>query len=108
MPRETKVLTVRVLDQPRLRIREISEWTETNFSPRQAEEYVAYLRNELASLAARHVHGKPVPGHPRLRYLSLKRQGDVHGHFVFFRVMPDSVEVTHIFHTAEDWPRKLR
>jgi plasmid stabilization system protein ParE len=49
----------------------------------------------------------PSAGRPDLRYLMIRRKAHGYGHVVVYRVTDVSVEVLHVFHTAQDWQTRL-
>ena len=89
-----------------------ARWAEANLldiwlhvareSPGSADSLIDRLQDKCFSLGRNAGLGRPFPGRPDLRHFS------VHGYYIFYRVLPDAVEIAHVIHTARDVEACLR
>lgn len=90
--------------------RELAEvwfYNAKRYSPSRADRYVAFLRERIDTLATEYEEGEPVTGRPGLRQITMRRGQRGHGHIAVYRVTPTSVNVLHVFHTAQDISGRL-
>ncbi|MGO9111994.1 MAG: type II toxin-antitoxin system RelE/ParE family toxin [Thermoguttaceae bacterium] len=82
-------------------------WNEKTYGPGHAAGYVGFLERHIDALGKTHSQGRVVESRPELRYILIRRRKHGHGPIAVCRVDEDSVNVLHIFHTAQDWQAKL-
>ena len=85
----------------------IWRWNAEQYSTSHADRYVDSLKLVIFGLGRSYWRGKPVSSRPDLRYILVRRKRKSHGHVAVYRINGPTVEVLHVFHTAQDWQRKL-
>jgi plasmid stabilization system protein ParE len=81
----------------------IRNWTKDRFWAEQAKRYTAWLKAQARKLAKNPELGKPVVDRPGLFvYLCLWKSSSQNGHYLFYRIIPDGIEVLEFRHTARD------
>lgn len=71
-------------------------------SPDHADSFIDRLQEKSHSLGRNFGLGRLFPGHPDLRYFS------AYGYYIFYRVLPEAVEIAHVIHAARDVEACLR
>ena len=99
----TVVLTADATDD----LDEVWRYTARTYGSRPANEYLAFLRRVIDELATTHPHGLPVDTRPAYRYITIRRKPRGHGHIAVYEVDANTVSVTRVFHTAQDWRQML-
>ncbi len=102
-PRLTVLLSPQAVNE----LDEIWQWNAERYSPSHADAYLAFLKSRIYALVHHPLRGRTLSLRPDLRYVLLRRSSGGHGHVVVYRVDETAVQILHIFHTSEDWPRKL-
>ena len=97
--RKRVVIAAAALDE----LAEIWHWNAKRYSPRHADAYVAFLKKGIDSLSTRFAAGRKLSQPSDLQYAMLRRTSKGHGHLAVYRVDDESVNVFHVFHTAQDW-----
>jgi|SRR5579859_5549837 len=87
---------------------EIWRWNAERYSPAHADAYVSFLQSRIERLAHDHDRGRRITGREDLRYIIILRRPKSHGHVAVYSVHECEVFILHVFHTAQDWGRKLR
>ena len=86
----------------------IANWNERTYGPKRAKRYIEFLNKAISELGIHHGKGTCVESHPEFQYVLVRRGSRGHGHIVVYQVAETSVTVLQIFHSAEDWERKLK
>jgi|ERR1700722_2100969 len=86
---------------------QIWRWNADRYGESHATEYLHFLNRAVENLSANHGKGKPVPSRLGVRYILVRRRRRGHGHVVVYRVGEKAVTVAHVFHTAQDWQKKV-
>ena len=86
----------------------IWRWNAEQYSVDHADAYSRYLRKCIDDLETNYSSGKTVVTRPDLRYAMIRRRASGHGHIVVYKSDETKVNVLHVFHTAQDWPAKLK
>jgi plasmid stabilization system protein ParE len=100
-------LTVIVSPTATAELAHIWRWNAACYSPDHADRYVDSLKRVIVGLARTYSLGKSIGIRPDLRYVLIRRKPKGHGHLVIYRFDEKTVDVLHIFHTAQDWQTKL-
>jgi plasmid stabilization system protein ParE len=103
-PRLTVVLAPAAIEE----LVGVWQWNAERYSPTHANTYVEYLKTTIDGLAATFTRGKLVEGRPDLRFILVRRRAKGHGHVVVYRFNRARIDVLHVFHSAQDWPGKLK
>jgi plasmid stabilization system protein ParE len=85
----------------------IWRWNVRTYNVRHANEYLNFLEERIASLSSEYGKGKRTNVRPDLLYQTMQRKSKAHGHVVVYRVAQESIDVLHVFHTAQDWRNRL-
>jgi plasmid stabilization system protein ParE len=96
-------LTVTVSPTATAELADIWRWNADRYGEGHADEYVGFLRNTIHQLPVLYKLGRPVTVQPNLRYLVIRRRAKGHGHIAVYRCDDKSIDVLHVFHTAQDW-----
>jgi len=86
---------------------DIWDWNERTHSREHAVGYIEFLTKNIDGLKRRYAQGNPVGARPDLRYILIRRKARGHGHVAVYRFNDATVDVLHVFHTAQDWQTKL-
>jgi toxin ParE1/3/4 len=89
-------------------LRGVWEWNADRYGPDHANRYLAFLSNRLEELAQGQQRGHAVPGEADVLYHVARKRTRGHGHVLVYRKTPGGLHVAHVFHTAQDWPTRLR
>ena len=85
----------------------IWDWNEKTYGREHAAKYVGFLDLLIETLSTDHHKGIAISSHPELRYFPLKFSSRGHGHVAVYSIDQQSVNLLHIFHTAQDWQARL-
>ena len=85
----------------------IWRWNVKTYSRSHATSYIKLLRRHINDLCDDPQRGRIVESRPDLRYLLIKIRSRGHGHVVVYRVRDNKLEVSNVFHSAQDWQRNL-
>lgn len=87
----------------------IDNTTASMWGEAQAERYLAFLREVLATLAQEPSLGNVVDQRPDYLVYTAKyrKRRTAHGHRIFYKEIDGGIEVTRILHTAMYWPQHL-
>jgi len=96
-------LTVTVSPTATAELLDIWRWNADRYGQRHADDYVGFLRNSLQQLPVLHALGQPVTVRPEFRYVLMRRRTKGHGHLAVYRCDDKTIDVLHVFHTAQDW-----
>lgn len=96
-----------IADQARADLLDIWAWNAAKRSRDHAERYLRFLRAESERLARSPSLGRPVDERPGLRYITVRKRKGGFGHVLVYGESEDTVDVLHVFHTAQDWRNKL-
>jgi len=107
MARKPRKLAVKYAARASAALSEIWDWNAERYGIPHADDYLAFLRAGADDLATEYPAGKSVPGRPGLLYVTIRKNPHGHGHVVVYSVGDDSVEIAYVFHTAQDWHRRL-
>lgn len=88
-------------------INEIWVYNAKRYGFDHAEEYVSFLRSRILALATEHGQGRPVSNRPELRQVTMRQGRRGYGHIAIYRVTATTVNVLHVFHTAQDVAGRL-
>jgi len=102
-----KKLKVVLFDEVTIELDEIWQWNADHYGESHANTYLAFVRQQIYGLDERYHRGRAVAGRPDLRYLLIRRKARGYGHVVVYRLTDASVEVLHVFHSAQDWQSRL-
>lgn len=83
------------------------DWNDRRYGEAHADDYLRYLHSEAQRFADEERRGRPVEERPGAMYFTVYRRTGDHGHVFVYRLVSDAVEILHVFHTAQDWPRRL-
>jgi plasmid stabilization system protein ParE len=109
MARGSRIVTIDFTPRAMADLQTIWLWNAEKYNPSHADQYVEFLRTESESVLVSGISGHPIPNAPELRFLTIRKRNRGHGHVVVFEfVNPSLVRVLRLFHTAEDWPPKVR
>lgn len=86
---------------------EIWHWNVANHGADHADAYVGFLLVRIAELVIDPQAVKEVPGRPDLRYVAVRKRRRGHGHIAVYAREGSTLEVLYLFHTAQDWLKKL-
>src|SRR5947199_10399646 len=86
-------LTVQVAPDAAAELAEIWRWNAENYSPDQADRYVAFLKQVIFGLDRLYWHGTTIDDCPGLRYVLIRRKRKRHGHIAVYRVSDSTVDV---------------
>lgn len=90
---------------------EIWLWNARQFGEDWANGYMSFLRDQIRSIPESLDHDKVLQntsgyqGELRARLIRRSKRG--HGHVVIYQVSLLTVDILHIFHTAQDWPGRI-
>jgi len=82
-------------------------WNAEHWGTDHAERYSSFLRSEITKLETTYPSGRPVPTRPGFQYTLIRRRRRGHGHVAVYEVVGDVIYVLEIFHTAQDWQKKI-
>jgi plasmid stabilization system protein ParE len=88
-------------------IADIWRWNAATYNVSHADRYIELLTQAIYNLDKDHGRGRIVTHRPELRYIVIRRRPRGHGHIAVYTVDDDSVNVLHLFHTAQDWQSKI-
>ena len=100
-------MTVELSDLALRTLGEIWLWNATEVSPRRADAYERFLRQETSNISRQFHLGKPVPSRPALQFVTAKKARAKHGHVIVYRVSERTILVLNYYHTAQDWQNKI-
>ena len=83
----------------------IWQWNVRQYSAPHADDYLTFLRGEIANLVLTHRRGIVVPGMPTHRYTMVRRKVRGNGHVAVYRVEGTVINVLRVYHTAQNWQR---
>jgi len=83
-------------------LQDIARYTEATWGRRQRDLYLTAIDTKLRALAA-----NPKTGKPRDALRAGYRSGRVGAHVVFYREVPDGIEVVRLLHQRMDVRRQL-
>jgi len=86
---------------------EIWRWNAERYSPAHADAYLEFLKSRIHALGHHPLQGRTLSLRLGMRYVMLRRSSGGHGHVVVYRVDKTALQILHIFHTSQDWPRRL-
>jgi plasmid stabilization system protein ParE len=86
---------------------DIWRWNAHHYSSPHADKYLRYLKESIATLSGNFAVGKTVGSRPDLRYVLIRRRVSGHGHVAVYNFTDTEVHVLHVFHTAQDWQKRL-
>ena len=90
-------------------IDEIADWNEKTYGRDHARRYCTFLEGRIDDLGSSYAKGRIVGVRPDLRYIIIRRRNHGHGHVAVYSFDHKSVNVLHVFHTAQNWePRVSR
>lgn len=72
-----------------------------------ANGYVDFLMDSIDRLATTYTWGTRVPHRSDLQFVRLRRRHRGHHHIAVYTVAGSVVRVLHLFHSAQDWQRRL-
>jgi plasmid stabilization system protein ParE len=107
MARKPPRLTVRYSPKALISLDEIWGWNAEYYDVDHADEYIQYLRGEFEKLATEYLTGRVVQDRADLRYIVVRRNLKKHGHIAVYRFDRNTVTILRLFHTAEDWKKKI-
>lgn len=107
MARSKPKLTVLVAPEAAAELSDIWCWNAERYSPEHADLYVDFLKQIILGLDRAYSNGKSVTTRPDLRYVLVRRKPKGYGHLVVYRAGEKTVDVLHVFHTAQDWQTML-
>ena len=87
---------------------EIWDWNSTHFGDDRADEYIDFLKVGIDALATTHGFGRRVRTATHLRYITIVKRRNRHGHVAVYSVIGTTVNLIHVFGTAQDWQQKLK
>jgi plasmid stabilization system protein ParE len=83
-------------------------WNAEHYSVDHAEKYIEFLLVQTEKLASDYLSGRAVPNRPDLQFIVIRRRRKGHGHVAVYEVVADVVHILQFFHTAQDWPNKIK
>lgn len=86
---------------------QIWQWNAKIYSVSHADRYLAYLQRCIDTLRRGDRNGKQVAARLDLRYILIRQRATGHGHIAVYKVDDRTIEILHIFHTAQDWQGTL-
>jgi plasmid stabilization system protein ParE len=86
---------------------DIWRWNADRYGEPHADAYLAFLDRSIEELSVRFASGRPVANRPDLRFILMQQRSKAHGHVAVYRIEPDTIQLLHVFHTAQDWEAKL-
>ena len=66
-----------------------------------------FLERHIDALSEDYPRGKVVETRPEFRYIVIRRKAKGHYHLAVYRCDDKTIDVLHVFHTAQDWQRVL-
>ena len=107
MSAELPFLPIEFTKAARRELDEIWVWNERRYGAEHAGQYFRFLRSEIDLLSTDHYRGKAIPANPDLRFLLIRRTPRGYGHIAVYEIRAASIIVLHVFHTSQDWQRRL-
>ena len=89
-------------------IDKIWSWNEKTYDSIHDSSYVLFLLREAERQCRKKDAGQPVEGHPDWRHLFVRQSNKGHGYIVVFRKTAQLIEILHFYHSAQDWPQRLK
>jgi len=77
-------------------------------SAEHATDYVNFLYEHMERLTTSYEAGREVESNEKLRYIVMKRSNRGMGHIAVYRITKSAVRVVHVFHTSQDWEKKVK
>lgn len=102
-----KSLTVVIAPNATAELAAIWRWNAEHYSPDHADRYLAFLETSIYDLDRAYPLGRSVDTRPELRHILIRRKTQGHGHVAVYRVTESTVDVVHLFHSAQDWQKIL-
>lgn len=107
MASEKHPLTVTYSRAALRELQEIWQWNADHYSPAHADAYLSFLQHRIDRLSREHDRGRPVGAGFDYRYITILRRPKSHGHIAVYNVDSETVQILHLFHTAQDWRNKI-
>jgi plasmid stabilization system protein ParE len=107
MSEASAFLPIEFAKAARLELDEIWLWNKRRYGEEHAGRYFRFLRSEIDALSTDHFRGKAIPANPDLQYVLIRRKPRGYGHIVVYEIHAAVITVLHIFHTSQDWQRRL-
>ncbi len=85
----------------------IIQWNENAYSKAHAQDYIDFVKRNIALLAENPSLGKQLAARPELRYLNVRKGTRGHGHVVVYEASDATIVIAHVFHSAQDWQSNL-
>jgi plasmid stabilization system protein ParE len=82
-------------------------WNAKHYDPDHADRYLDYLTKSIYGLEKSFRKGRVVRRRAELRYLLFRGRSSGHGHLAVYRCTETTIDVLHVFHTAQDCQRTL-
>ena len=83
-------------------LREIGIYTEKQWGRQQRQQYVARLNNRVLKSAEHPTYGRQRHNLPGAPYSYHEGR-----HVIFYRIVPNGIEVIRVLHDAVDFPRRF-
>ena len=102
-------MNVQVTHQAQLELNEVWRYNAEHHGARWADDYLDFLNDGIARLAAEHAYGRSIEGFPALRSMTFRRRAGGDGHLANYEVDPSTrtISVLHVFHTKQDVSGRL-
>jgi len=83
----------------------VYQYNEVTYGKEHAERYLDFIDGQLSFLAEHPAAGHIVEQHPSIRVYTAKvrQRRAANGHRIFYRLIPEGIEIIRILHTAMNW-----
>jgi plasmid stabilization system protein ParE len=88
-------------------LNEIWNWNFERYGEAHADGYIEFLQTCIDALAKYPTRGKLIESRPGVRYYVMSRKAKGHAHIAIYSAAEKSLNVSHIFHSAQNWQRKI-
>jgi plasmid stabilization system protein ParE len=85
----------------------IWDWNASQYGEAHADKYIETLFAAARRLCRSPESGMPIAEFIGLRRYLVKKRSKGHGHFIIYREEGEQLQVLHLYHSAQDWRRKL-
>src|SRR5689334_3975114 len=82
---------------------ELWQWNASHYGTQHADDYRAFVEQEIERLADFPSLGEITPRFPTVRRILVKKPSAKYGHLIFYRVFEGRILVLRVLHTAQDW-----
>ena len=100
-------LAVRITAKASRDLDSIWQWNATAYGPAHADRYIEFVLEEIMGLCTKYELGRLVKSRPSTRSYQVRKGSARHGHVAIFRIVGETLEVLHVFHSAQDWRKRL-